>query len=110
VFGGQLGGPMEALAPLVGEQLGVERLPMEIVEEDGRHVLGAGAGVEVEVEDIVPFGAENGEPARLDGVLHPAGSTLTVARTRRARWNVLGLDVEHGTGTSAFAAPFTWSG
>jgi hypothetical protein len=109
VFGGQLGGPMAALGPLVGEQLGVERLPMEVDEEDGRHVLRAGAGIEVEVEDLVPFGVENGEPARLDGVFHPAASTLNIARTRRARWNVLGLDIEHGPGTSAFAAPFTWS-
>lgn len=110
VFGGQLGGPMEALGPLVGELLGVERLAMEVVEEDGRHVLRAGDGVEVEVEDIVPFGVENGEPARLDGVFHPAGGTLTVARARRARWNVFGVDAEHEAGTSAFAAPFTWSG
>ncbi len=110
VFGGQIGGPMAALAPLVGEQLGVERLPMEVVEEDGRHVLRAGAGVEVEVEDVVPFGVENGEPARLDGVFHPAGGTLTIARTQQARWNVLGVDVEHAAGTSAFAAPFAWSG
>src|SRR3954452_23289943 len=36
VFGGQLGGPMAALAPLVGEQLGVERAPIE-VREDGLH-------------------------------------------------------------------------
>ena len=35
VFGGQMGGPMEGLAPLVGEVLGVERAPIEIVE-DGR--------------------------------------------------------------------------
>ncbi len=110
VFGGQLGGPMEALAPLVGEQLGVERLLMDIVEEDGRHVLRAGSAVEVDVEDVVPFGVQNGKPARLDGVFHPAGGTLTIARTRRARWNVLGLDVEHVAGSSAFAAPFSWSG
>jgi hypothetical protein len=110
VFGGQWGGPMEALAPLVGEQLGVERLRMEIVEERGRHVLRAGGHVEVEVEVIVPFGVEDGQPARLDGVFHPAGSTLTIARTRTARWNVLGLDVEHGSQTSGFAAPFSWSG
>src|ERR687883_2045780 len=35
VFGGQLGGPMEALAPLVGENLGVERVPMELTQENG---------------------------------------------------------------------------
>lgn len=110
VFSGQKGGPMEALGPLVGEQLGVERRSMEVVEEDGRHVLRAGPDVEIEVEDLVPFGVESGEPAKLDGVFHPAGSTLTIARTHRARWNVLGLDAEHDTSTSGFAAPFAWSG
>ena len=110
VFGGQKGGPMEALAPLVGQQLGVERLPMEVTERDGRHVFRAGESVEIEVEDLVPFGVEDGAPARLDGVFHPAGSTLTIARTTKARWKVLGLDIEHGSRTSAFAAPFAWSG
>jgi hypothetical protein len=33
VFGGQLGGPMEALGPLIGENLGVERAPIEVHEE-----------------------------------------------------------------------------
>src|SRR6188508_1573783 len=33
VFSGALGGPMEALGPLVGEQLGVERLPIDVVED-----------------------------------------------------------------------------
>src|SRR5687767_7430068 len=76
VFGGDLGGPMAALAPLIGEQLGVARLPMEVVEEDGRHVLRAGDAVDLEVEDLVPFGVEDGQPARLEGVFHPAGSSL----------------------------------
>src|SRR5438128_7786618 len=34
VFSGALGGPMETLGPLVGENLGVERAPIE-VREDG---------------------------------------------------------------------------
>jgi hypothetical protein len=110
VFSGQMGGPMEALAPLVGEQLGVERLPMEVSEEGGRYALRAGPDVEVAVEELVPFGIEDGTPVRLDGVFHPAGNTLTIARTRTARWNVLGLDVEHGSRAAGFAAPFAWSG
>src|SRR6476619_6769189 len=32
VFGGQLGGPMAGLVPLVGEMLGAERAPIEIVD------------------------------------------------------------------------------
>ena len=110
VFGGQRGGPMEALGPLVGEQLGVERLPMEVSEGDGCHVLRVGDSIDMQVEDLVPFGVEDGAPAKLDGVFHPAGSTLTIARTTRARWKAFGIDVEHGPRTSGFAAPFAWSG
>ena len=110
VFSGQMGGPMEALGPLVGEQLGLERLAMEVTEEDGRHTLRAGDGVEVQVQDVVPFGVEDGTPAKLEGVFHPAGSTLTIARNERSRWNVLGLDVEHPAGASGFSAPFAWAG
>src|SRR5262249_60174726 len=35
-FGGQLGGPMEALGPFVGEILGVERVPVQGVGEGRR--------------------------------------------------------------------------
>ena len=66
VFGGQKGGPMAALAPLVGEVLGVERAPIEVVEEGLRHSVRIGDAVDFEIEDIVPFGIETGEPARLD--------------------------------------------
>jgi hypothetical protein len=37
VFGGQLGGPMGALAPLVGEVLGVERAAIEVTDDGLRH-------------------------------------------------------------------------
>ena len=37
VFSGQLGGPMAALAPLVGEMLGVERAAIEVVDDGLRH-------------------------------------------------------------------------
>src|SRR5689334_4141191 len=33
VFGGQLGGPMAGLAPLIGEMLGVERATIEVDED-----------------------------------------------------------------------------
>src|SRR3954470_9132146 len=33
VFGGQLGGPMEVLVPLVGEVLGVERARIELTDD-----------------------------------------------------------------------------
>lgn len=107
VFGGELGGPMEALAPLVGEMLGVERMRIEVNERNGNHKLTANT-LEVEVDDIVPFGVETGRAATLVGVFHPANSELTVAKGR-SRVGVLGLDWSQ-EGTSGFSAPFVWSG
>ncbi|MDQ2708397.1 MAG: DUF1326 domain-containing protein [Actinomycetota bacterium] len=108
VFGGALGGPMEALAPLVGEMLGVHRMRIEINESNGRHTLRAGDALEVDVEDVVPFGVENGTPARLTDIFHPANSELTIGKGR-SRVGVLGLDWNL-EGTSGFSAPFAWSG
>lgn len=108
VFGGQLGGPMEALAPLVGEMLGVERMRIEVIESNGNHKLIAGGALEVEVDDVVPFGVETGQPAKLVGVFHPANSELTVAKGG-SQVGVLGLEWSQ-EGTSGFSAPFAWSG
>ena len=62
VFGGQLGGPMAGLAPLVGEVLGVERAPIEVHDDGLRHGVRVGDAIDFEIEDIVPFGVETGEP------------------------------------------------
>src|SRR4051812_10666581 len=55
VFGGELGGPMAMLGPLIGENLGIDRVPMEIHHENGTHAIKLGDGGEVEVQDVVPF-------------------------------------------------------
>ena len=110
VFSGQLGGPMQALGPLVSEQLGVERVPMEFSSKDGHHKLVVGDMGQVEVDDVVPFGSESGEPAKLADVFHPAGSTLTIAKATEASGiSAFGVDA-HNPGKSAFSAPFAWSG
>jgi hypothetical protein len=90
VFGGRLGGPMAALAPLVGEIVGVER-----------------AAIDFEVEDIVPFGVEDGRPVRFDGMFHPAGSNLTMAEARRSRIDAFGIRYEGRTGLST--SEFSWA-
>jgi hypothetical protein len=108
VFGGQLGGPMEALGPLVGEQLGVERVPMQVSHENGTHRIRLGDDDEVEVQEIVPFGKEDGEPARMTGVFHPASDTLTFAKANTSHVSAFGLDFAF-EGRSGFASPFSWS-
>ena len=107
VFGGQLGGPMEALAPLVSEQLGVERVAMELSHENGTHRIKVGDGGVVEVQEIVPFGKESGA-ARLTGIFHPAGDDLTVARATESHVSAFGIDFAF-EGRSAFANPFAWA-
>jgi hypothetical protein len=107
VFSGELGGPMEALGPLVAENLGVERLPIEVREDGLTHSVRIGDVIDFEVEDVVPFGVETGEPARLTGIFHPAGSELTVSRTTRSKIDAFGISYE---GHSAFSSSqFSWS-
>jgi hypothetical protein len=107
VFSGALGGPMEALGPLVGENLGVERLPIEVNEDGLTHSIRIGDAVDFEIEDIVPFGVETGEPAKLTGIFHPAGSTLTVAHATRSQIDAFGISYEGKAGFSA--DEFAWA-
>jgi hypothetical protein len=107
VFSGALGGPMEAVGHLVGENLGVERAAIEIHEEGLRHSIRIGEAVDFEIEDVVPFGADTDEPVKLSGVFHPAGSELTVAQARRSKIDAFGIQYE---GKAAFStSQFAWT-
>jgi hypothetical protein len=83
VFSGQKGGPMEAAAPLIGEMLGVEKAPIEIVDD------------------------ETGRPVRFDGMFHPVGSNLTIAEATRSKINAFGIEYEGKTGLST--SEFAWA-
>jgi len=107
VFGGQLGGPMAALGPLVGEMLGVERAAIEISHDGLRHSVRVGDAIDFEVEDIVPFGVETGRPIRFDGMFHPVASNLTMAEARRSRIDAFGIRYEGKTGLST--SEFSWA-
>ncbi len=107
VFGGQLGGPMELLAPLVGERRGVERAAIEITDDGTRHSVRVGGAIDFEIEDIVPFGIETGEPIRFSGMFHPAGSNLTIAEAKRSSIDAFGIAYEGKTGLST--SEFSWA-
>jgi hypothetical protein len=107
VFSGALGGPMEALGPLIGENLGVERLPIEVREDGLKHSVQIGEVVDFEIEDVVPFGVETGEPARVTGIFHPVGSELTISRATRSQINAFGIQYEGRAGFSN--SEFAWA-
>jgi hypothetical protein len=107
VFSGALGGPMAALGPLVGENLGVERAPIEVRDDGLRHSVRIGDAVDIEIEDVVPFGSPSGEPVKLTGVFHPAGPELTIAHATRSKIDAFGISYE---GNAAFSrSEFSWA-
>ncbi len=107
VFTGSMGGPMAGLAPLVGEVLGVERARIEIEDDGLRHSVRVGDEIDFEVQDIVPFGVETGEPVRFQGMFHPVGSDLTMAEAKRSKINAFGIQYEGKTGLSK--SDFSWA-
>lgn len=108
VFSGALGGPMQAMGPLVvSEDLGVERAPIEVREDGLHHSVRIGDAVDFEIEDVVPFGVETGEPARLIGIFHPVGSELTIARAMHSKIDAFGIRYEGKAAMSR--SQFSWA-
>ena len=107
VFSGQKGGPMEGIVPLVGEVAGVERAQIEITDNGLNHSVKVGSAIDFEIEDVVPFGIESGEPIRFQGMFHPAGSNLTIAEAKRSKIDAFGISYEGKTGLSS--AEFSWA-
>jgi len=107
VYSGQSGGPMAALAPLVGNVLSIERATIDYSNEGLRHSVRIGDSVAIEVEDFVPAGLP--EPTRLQGVFHPSNTTITIAKPVSSRISAFGMTF-HNEGRSAFSAPFSWQG
>jgi len=107
VFAGQVGGPMANIAPLIGDILGIERLPIDYVDDGNRHRVRIGDSVAIEVEDYAA--AEGGETTKLTGVAHPSNSTITIAKPINSKIKAFGMEFQNA-GKSAFSAPFNWTG
>ena len=109
VFSGELGGPMEALGPLLGESLGAERAPIEFSSEGGSHKLKVGDSIEIEVDDIIPFGSESGKPSRMVDIFHPAGTDMAMGRAKSSRVEAFGMQFANQPGSSGFSTKFSWA-
>jgi hypothetical protein len=107
VFAGKAGGPMANIAPLIGELLGIERLPIEYSDNGNRHRIRIGDAIATEVEDYAA--QEGGETTKVSGVAHPSNSTITIARPIESKIKVFGMEFKNA-GKSAFSAPFNWAG
>ncbi|MBA2559854.1 MAG: DUF1326 domain-containing protein [Propionibacteriales bacterium] len=107
VLSGGLGGPPAMLGPLIGEMMGVDTVPIVFEDDGGRHRVRIGDQIAITVQDYVPPGSDAG-PVQISNVVHPANSTLTVARAVESRVSAFGVGFD-AEGQSAFSAPFAWS-
>ena len=81
---------------------------MEVSHENGSHRIKVGDDGEVEVQEVVSVGREDGKPARLVSIFHPAGEDLTIARATKSHLSAFGIDFSF-EGGSGFANPFSWA-
>ncbi|MDJ0457956.1 DUF1326 domain-containing protein [Arthrobacter sp. NQ7] len=107
VFGGQLGGPMEGLAPLVGEMLGMESRAIAYADDGREHSVQIDSVIKVKVEDFVSSLDSTGAGVKVSGVGFPA-DTLAAGHATTSTVDVFGLSWDN-TGKNSFSAPFAWS-
>jgi hypothetical protein len=106
---GQAGGPMEALAPLVGQVAGVERRPITFSANGLTRGMRAGDLLDQECEGLP--GANPDEPQYIDNVPHPVNTRLAMAKATRSKMNAFGMQWDDSTGKrNGHFAPFSWSG
>ncbi|HKT55922.1 MAG TPA: DUF1326 domain-containing protein [Microbacterium sp.] len=108
VFGGQRGGPMAGLVPLIGEMAGAQRAAITMADDGLRHSVQVDDSIMFEIKDIVPFGKEDGQPVKFDGMFHPVGSDLTMAEATSSQIDAFGIAYEAKTGLSY--SSFSWVG
>ena len=107
---GSAGGPMAALAPLVGRIAGVERRPIRFDADGLNRSMQAGELVEQACEGIASA-ADPDQAICVDNTVHPANSRLSLAKATRSKFNVFGIDWDDASGTrNGHFAPFAWAG
>jgi hypothetical protein len=110
IAGGQAGGPIAALLPLVAEFRGIERRAISF-EQNGLQRNVSISGVLEQQIDGVPSLVASGEPLAIDNSPHPANSRLALARAAKYVVSCFGLSWDNrGESRNAHFAPFNWSG
>ena len=107
VFGGQLGGPMAGLAPLVGEMLGVERAAIEVERRGSAPQRPRRRRDRLRDRGHRAVRRRDGRAGPLQRMFHPVGSDLTMAEAKRSRINAFGIEYEGKTGLST--SEFSWA-
>lgn len=109
IASGSAGGPLAALAPLIGKMAGVERRKIELSGEGLKWAAKAGELVDEACEGI-PSAANPQEPICLDNTAHPVSSRIGLARASRSVFNAFGMQWNDRSGDrNGHFAKFAWS-
>ena len=107
IASGQAGGPMAALAGLIGKFVGVESAPITF-DRQGR-TWSVKAGQLVDMSATGASGLNPDTELRLEHTGHPAADSFTLARASKSRIEALGLSWSEPTGgNNGQYAPFSW--
>lgn len=108
IASGQGGGPMAALAPLIGRFGGAEAKPIKFEMSGMRRSVSIPGVLDIAIEGIA--GAKPDEPIFFDNVGHPAASRLALAKASRSHMHGFGIDWDDTSGrNNGHFAPFAWS-
>ncbi|HSW17481.1 MAG TPA: DUF1326 domain-containing protein [Ramlibacter sp.] len=106
---GSAGGPMAALAPLVGRMVGVERRPIAFTANGLSLAVRAGELLDQACEGF-PSVTVPGEAISVTNSAHPVNSVIALAKATRSSFHVFGMDWDDSTGTrNGHFSPFNWT-
>ena len=106
IFAGKAGGPLEDLAALIANDMGVERLPIELTEDGRRHRIRIGDATDMAIEDFHADGQP--DATKLANINLPFNTTVTLSVGQDSHTSLFGFDVDL-SGKSGASAPFAWT-
>lgn len=110
IASGQAGGPMAALAPLIGKFLGTQVKPIHYQKNGMTRSVSIPGALDQAVEGVASP-AKPGEPLYLDNTAHPVNPRMALAHALRSHLNAFGLQWDDVSGqNNGHFAPFNWQG
>lgn len=106
IFSGQEGGHLSALAPLIGEVLGVKAVPIEYHGEGTRRSVRVGNVAEADIEALSGQGDRLVEVHNVPFTVVP-DQPMVVAKASRYRYDDYGLSVDI-SGRNGYYSPFAY--
>ncbi|MBI2461078.1 MAG: DUF1326 domain-containing protein [Candidatus Rokubacteria bacterium] len=112
IASGQAGGPMAAVASLIGRFLGVQAQPIRYQKAGMTRSVSIPEILDQAIEGVAPMGSQPpAEPMYLDNTPHPANKRLALARAVRSHLHAFELNWDDASGrNNGHFAPFNWQG